>query len=98
MVWTAPAYRLFALPTTPPKPGLIRVESEGVAIEGELWELSRAALGAFLAALPAPMALGRAVLDDGREVVGFTCEPAALDGAPDISEHGSWLEYLRAAV
>ena len=95
-VWTAPSYRLHALPTTPPKPGLVRVDAGGVPIEGELWELSPAALGEFLAALPAPMALGRAVLEDGREVVGFTCEAAALDGAPDISEHGSWLQYLRA--
>jgi len=42
------------------------------------------------------MALGRALLEDGREVVGFTCETAALRGAPDISEHGSWPAYLRA--
>jgi allophanate hydrolase len=98
VVRTAPCYRLHALRTTPPKPGLVRVESGGVAIEGELWRLPPAALGTFLAALPGPMALGRAVLEDGREVVGFTCEAAALDGAPDISEHGSWLAYLQAAA
>jgi allophanate hydrolase len=74
----------------------VRVASGGVPIEGELWELSPAARGSFLAALPEPMALGCALLENGREVVGFTCETAALEGAPDISEHGSWLEYLRA--
>jgi allophanate hydrolase len=95
VVSTAPEYRLHALRTTPPKPGLVRVTSGGVPIEGEVWRLSPAALGAFLAALPGPMALGRATLADGREVVGFTCETAALDGAPDISEHGSWVAYLR---
>ena len=94
VVRTAPSYRLHALRTTPPKPGLVRVASRGVPIEGELWELSPAALGSFLAALPEPMALGTATLDDGREVVGFTCETAALEGAPDISEHGSWPAYL----
>jgi allophanate hydrolase len=98
VVWTAPEYRLHALRTTPPKPGLVRVPDGGVAIEGELWTLSPAALGSFLAALPAPMTLGRAVLDDGREVVGFTCEAAALEGAPDISEYRSWIEYLRVAA
>ena len=98
VVWTAPEYRLHALRTTPPKPGLVRVPDGGVPIEGELWELPRTGLGDFLAALPAPMALGRAKLDDGREVVGFTCEAAALRGAPDISEHGSWIAYLRAMV
>jgi allophanate hydrolase len=42
------------------------------------------------------MALGRVTLEDGREVVGFTCETAVLDDAPDISHHGSWLAYLAA--
>jgi allophanate hydrolase len=42
------------------------------------------------------MALGQVALADGRDVVGFLCEAAALDGAPDISEHGSWLAYLEA--
>jgi allophanate hydrolase len=96
VVRTAPAYRLYALATDPPKPGLVRVASGGVAVEGELWGLPAAALGSFLAALPAPMALGQVTLEDGRDVVGFQCEPAVLDGAPDISEHGSWLAYLAA--
>jgi allophanate hydrolase len=97
-VHTAPAYRLFALATTPPKPGLVRVEEDdaGAAIEGELYALSSAALGAFLAALPAPMTLGPVELSDGRTVVGFGCEPAALADAPDITPHGSWPAYLAA--
>lgn len=94
---TAPAYRLHALATTPPKPGLVRtLDGSGTAIEGELWAIPPAALGPFLAALPEPMALGRVLLADGREVVGFTCETAALDGAPDISVHRSWPAYLAA--
>jgi allophanate hydrolase len=94
VVRTAPGYRMHALPTDPPKPGLVRVGDGGVRVEGELWELPAAQLGPFLAALPAPMALGRVALDDGREVVGFHCEPIALHDAPDISIHGSWLRYL----
>ena len=58
--------------------------------------MPRAALGTFLAALPAPMALGPVGLDDGRTVVGFGCEPAALDDARDITAHGSWPAYLAA--
>lgn len=96
VVRTAPTYRIYALATDPPKPGLVRVREGGVAVEGELWALPPAQLGSFLAALPAPMALGQVKLDDGRDVVGFLCEPAALGGAPDISEHGSWLAYLDA--
>jgi allophanate hydrolase len=93
---TAPAYKMYALDTTPPKPGLVRVETGGATLEGELWALSAAALGALLGALPAPMALGPVTLADGRSVVGFQCEPAALDGAADITAHGSWPAYLAA--
>jgi allophanate hydrolase len=97
-VVTAPAYRLYALATEPPKPGLVRVDDDGEAVEGELWLLPAAALGTFLAALPAPMTLGPVVLDDGRTVVGFGCEALAVHGAPDITRHGSWPAYLAAAA
>jgi allophanate hydrolase len=96
VVRTAPAYRMYALATDPPKPGLVRVLDGGVAIEGELWALPAAHLGSFLASLPSPMMLGKVTLEDGSEVVGFLCEPAALIGAPDISDHGSWPAYLAA--
>jgi allophanate hydrolase len=93
-VRTADCYRLYALPTQPPKPGLVRVAEGGAAIEGELWELPPAALGSFLAALPMPMTLGRVRLDDGTEVTGFLCEPLATDGAPDITAYRGWRAYL----
>ncbi|MDE3724871.1 allophanate hydrolase [Nocardiopsis sp. N85] len=93
---TAPEYRMVALPTTPPKPGLFRVESDGTALACEVWRLSPAALGAFLAALPAPMSLGAVTLADGRTVVGFGCEAVAAEGAEDISAHGGWLAYRAA--
>jgi allophanate hydrolase len=91
---TSPSYRLFALDTDPPKPGLVRGGS--VSILGELWAMSEAGLGSLLAQLPQPMALGRVTLEDGREVVGFLCEPAALDGAEEISAFGGWRDYRRA--
>jgi allophanate hydrolase len=95
---TTAEYRLHRLDTDPPKPGLVRANGEGAAIEGELWELPVAGLGDFLAALPAPMALGRVRLADGTEPIGFLCEPAALADAEDITEFGSWLAYLEAAA
>ncbi|GAA0493128.1 amidase [Paractinoplanes deccanensis] len=91
---TAPDYRLHALPTQPPKPGLVRVTEGGAAVEGEVWELPPAALGPFLAALPAPMTLGQVRLADGTAVTGFLCEAAATGNAPDITAHGGWLSYL----
>nr|WP_199824043.1 allophanate hydrolase [Streptomyces sp. NBRC 109706] len=95
-VVTAPEYRMVALPGEPARPGLLRVapDEPGHALAGELWSLPAAALGRFLAALPAPMALGRVRLADGREITGFLCEPHATAGVPDISRHGGWRAYL----
>lgn len=87
---TAPHYRLFALDTDPPKPGLVR-SVEGAAIVGERWVLSPAALGAFLAELPAPMLLGKVELDDGSWITGFGCDHAAPQQGREITEYGGWL-------
>jgi allophanate hydrolase len=84
------------LDTTPPKPGLMRVgPADGTSIGGELWLVGTAMLGDFLAALPAPMALGRVTLADGSEVVGFGCALDAWRAGEDISMHGDWPTYLR---
>ncbi len=90
---TSEDYRLFALATSPPKPGLLRVNSAGAALRCEVWSISPAGLGTFLAALPAPMSLGAVTLADGRTVVGFGCDPAATEGAEDITHHGGWIAY-----
>ncbi|HEX4107297.1 MAG TPA: allophanate hydrolase [Solirubrobacteraceae bacterium] len=91
---TAPCYRLHALATAPPKPGLVRVADGGASIAGELWRLPAAGLASLLDELPAPMALGPVTLADGSTVVGFHCERVALEGAPDVSAFGDWLVYL----
>ncbi len=95
-VRTAEQYRLARLDTDPPKPGLARVApGHGTAIYGELWMIGTSMLGDFLAALPAPMSLGRATLADGTEVVGFGCTAEAWDAGQDITHHGDWRAYLR---
>jgi len=91
---TASAYRLYALNTTPAKPGLVRAGAGGSAIEAEVWQLPPEGLGAFLAALPRPMALGSLELADGSFVTGFLCEPEAVEGARDITSFGGWRGYL----
>ncbi|WP_427168662.1 allophanate hydrolase [Streptomyces sp. C1-1] len=93
---TAPAYRLHALRTTPPKPGLVRVGESGAAIEAEVWRLPAEGLGRLLAALPRPMTLGAVELADGGLVPGFLCEPGALDDAEDITSYGGWRAYREA--
>lgn len=92
-VTTSADYALFALPTTPPKPGLLRVAGGGAGIVGELWSLPAAGFGSFVAALPAPMSIGPVTLEDGRTVSGFLCEAVATVGAEDISGHGGWLAW-----
>jgi allophanate hydrolase len=94
---TAPAYRLYALDTQPPKPGLVRVgplpaapAAAGASIAGEVWRLPATGLARFMTGLAAPMAIGRVGLDDGRDVLGFLCEPVAVSGAADITRFGGW--------
>jgi hypothetical protein len=91
---TASRYRLYALDTEPPKPGVVRVASDGAALEVEVWSLGAAAFGDFVARLPQPMAIGRVELVDGSFVSGFLVEPIALEGAADITAFGSWRSYL----
>ncbi len=95
-VRTSNAYRLHALTTVPPKPGIVRVEEGGSAIAGEVWTLPAAGFGTFVASLPAPMGIGPVQLEDGSTVSGFMCEAVALEGAPDISAFGGWRAYLAA--
>ncbi|WP_217239749.1 allophanate hydrolase [Streptomyces sp. AC555_RSS877] len=91
---TAPAYRLHALATQPPKPGLVHVGTGGAAIETEVWRLPAEALGRLLTALPRPMTLGSVELADGSRLPGFLCEPDALTDAEDITSYGGWRPYL----
>jgi allophanate hydrolase len=96
---TAAVYRLHALATDPPKPGLVRVAADaGGAIEVEVWDLAPDAFASFVDAVPAPLCIGRLVLDEGSDAAGFLCEPIALDGAPDITAFGGWRAYLAARV
>lgn len=92
---TSGNYRLYALPdTTPPKPGLARVESGGTQIEVEVWEMPVRHFGNFVAEVPPPLGIGSLQLEDGEWVKGFICEPWALNAAKDITSFGSWRDYL----
>ncbi|MBR0902843.1 allophanate hydrolase [Bradyrhizobium liaoningense] len=96
---TAPDYKLYALNTTPPKPGMLRVAAgKGAAIELEIWSLSPSAFGKFVNAIPAPMAIGTVRLADGRSVKGFLVEPEVLGDARDITAYGGWRKYVAEAA
>jgi allophanate hydrolase len=95
---TSPEYQLFALAgTVPPKPGLVhRPGFSGPGIEVEVWELDREAFGSFVANVPTPMTIGTVTLEDGSKVKGFSCEPHALEGSPEITHFGGFRAYLKA--
>jgi allophanate hydrolase len=91
---TAPIYKLYALAnTTPAKPGLVRVDTGGAAIEVEVWRLTRSAFGDFVREVPPPLGIGTLTLDNGDTVKGFICEPIALQNATDITPLGGWRAY-----
>ncbi|TCR79539.1 allophanate hydrolase [Rhizobium sp. BK376] len=96
---TSSSYRLYALASqVPPKPGLVRVEEgHGSGIDVEIWQLTPAAFGQFVAAIPAPLGIGTIVLDDGTSAKGFLAEPIALGEAADITEYGGWRAYIQRA-
>lgn len=93
---TAPCYRLVALATEPPKPGLLRVSEVMTPIECEVWWLALERVGRFLSKVSAPLAIGSIELSSGEWVHGFLCEHHATIGARDITHFGSWLRYRQS--
>jgi allophanate hydrolase len=96
MTTTAADYRLFSLANqTPAKPGLIRcAPNTGTSIEVEVWRLSAAAFGRFVAAIPPPLGIGTIMLSDGSQAKGFIVEDIGLEGASDISAYGGWRAFV----
>ncbi|SQF96574.1 allophanate hydrolase [Paucimonas lemoignei] len=90
-------YQLYALVGGPPfRPGMVRVDQGGVAIDVEVWELPSRELGSFLTGIPAPLGMGKVQLADGRWECGFICEAYGLQGATNISHLGGWRAYLQS--
>jgi allophanate hydrolase len=95
---TSEDYRLYLLPgTMPAKPGLVREQGfAGPGIEVEVWALPAEAFGRFVAAIPAPLGIGKISLSDGSAVSGFLCEKDAVTGAEEITVFGGWRAYMAA--
>jgi allophanate hydrolase len=93
---THPDYRFYALAnTTPLKPGLVRVPGfEGPGIEVEVWALPADMVGSFVDGVPQPLGIGKVMLEDRTQVMGFIAEPAAIEGATEITRFGGWRKYL----
>lgn len=88
-------YRLFALAGGPPfRPGMIRDEEKGAAIEVEVWSIPAEEFGGFVAGIPAPLGIGKIELADRSIVSGFICESIGIEGAKEITALGSWRQYI----
>lgn len=97
---TAPSYRMYRLNGSGSivKPGMVRVQEHGTAFDVEVYRLKKTAAGSFLSQIPYPLGLGRVELEDGTFETGFICEGCAVHGCEDISEYGSFREYLKNTV
>ena len=93
---TIAAYNLYALAgQAVAKPGLLRSpEGEGSSIYVEVWSLSAAGFGIFVAAIPPPLGIGTVALTDGTSPKGFLVESFGLKGATNISHLGGWRNYI----
>jgi len=90
---TRPSYRMYALG---PRPGLVREAAQGGAsIEGEVWALPTAVVGALLAQVAPPLGFGTVELEDG-PCLGFVCEAAGVATAPEITQYAGWRAWLAA--
>lgn len=87
---TAASYKLYALLTTPAKPGMF-YDPEGAQIAVDLYEIPTAKLGDFLGNIPQPLGLGEITLCDGRKVIGFLCDAYSARQGRDLTEEGAFV-------
>ena len=92
---TANVYRMFALESDPPKPGLIRDAHSGTAIEVEIYALPVSAFGQFVQQIPHPLGIGKLELSDGTWVSGFIAEAMVKESGCEITQFGGWRAYLQ---
>lgn len=93
-VLTAERYRMVALPTVPPTPGIVRARP-GAALAGERWTISPAGLERFLTGLPEGTVPCEIELEGGGTTLGFHCDAEHAAAAKDITKFGDWRAYLR---
>ena len=91
---SAESYRMYVIEGSPQRPGLIRDENNGKAIDIEIWQIPKNEFGSFVAGIPAPLGIGKVETSDGRWLPGFICEGYAVTDARDISDLGGWRQYL----
>lgn len=91
---TAPKYRMHSVKDGW-HPGIYQAEAGGVAIPGELYEMTLAQYEHLKANEPPHMYPEAVELADGGSAIAFLYPKALIDeqGWPDISDYGGWANY-----
>jgi hypothetical protein len=79
-------------------PGVYEVAQGGIALMGELYELTPHQHAGLLAAEPPGLYQGVLLLDDGSfaQAMLYPRELIERDGDPDVSHYGGWAAFKRA--
>ena len=90
---TAPKYRLHSVEDQ--HPGIYEVAAGGIAIAGEVYEMSDAQHAHLIATEPPNLCEAPVELDDGSHVNAMIYPRALIEerGYKDISHHGGWAAY-----
>lgn len=93
---TAPRYRLHSVLDR--HPGIYEVAEGGVAIAGELYEMSEQQHRELLASEPPDLYEGTIVLSDGSTASAMIYPRDLIErrGYPDVSSYGGWAAYKAA--
>jgi allophanate hydrolase len=93
---TAARYALHLVAEDPPRPGLVRTDGPGAAIEVDVWALPPEGWARFVAAGVPGLAVGRVELADGSVLPGFVAAAGEATGHPDLSPYGGWRAWRAA--
>jgi gamma-glutamylaminecyclotransferase len=93
-VRTQPRYRMHAVESGW-HPGVYEVESGGVALAGELYEMTSEQYEALLASEPPHLYPGQVNLEDGSLAIAMIYPKSLVEKHqwPDISHFGGWAAY-----
>jgi allophanate hydrolase len=97
-IQTAPNYKMFAVPGKIERPALLRIPSGGKSFEVEVWSMPIAELGSFVAAIGAPLGIGKVELETGEQLTGFIAEGYAAEEGQDISTFSGWRAYTQSKL
>lgn len=92
---TSKNYRMYVIDGELQRPGLMRDEINGVAIDIEVWNVPKTELGSFIAGITAPLGIGKVETVSGEWLSGFICEAYIIQSSSEITQLGGWKQYLQ---